>query len=945
MYDTTMIVPDLPAPPKHEGEAEGSSLEGGLRLLDAIFSSGARPGASPPIIEFRYLKEGAEVIREFKSLPDLRLYLEDKALHARNHDGYNVYFGVNPRSEVGKGNQASVRDIFCLWADIDVKDTDPTAKLVARSRIDAFPLVPSAIVDSGHGFHLYWILRQPIIDRSEEQTLQVKGILRGLVTQLAADPQATDFSRLLRLPGTTNVKDPDNPVGCELLQFHGDRLYSLADFEPFRLLGPEPERVEVQLLDFPTKRLFVRSDSLEHATSDVGDIEVSPYIRRMILVGDTSLKVLGDKTQSGRDQTILTALVSSGYDLETATSIFTNEYLGCSQRMIKKGLGQLKYEYEKALKFLKKHEGASPERQHILVIRQSPLPAVEKAREIREYIKRDLFGDKVDSAAGFKDGSSHYYFDASRKLLLDVDKDDFKWFLRTKYGLSERDLRELLEELKAIIWKHGIETRVHLFAHFDAAAHVLYISTNRNQVIRLDGHKISLVDNGTDGILFRTIDDWAPIISDPEILSGLDYFSGGFDWNKFEGGGSLLYRHLIARANFTGDRDVQGLPDSQRYLLTLYFYSLFFESVMLDKPILCFEGVKASGKSYIGSAVGSILFGEEFQPTSMPEQLRDLAVALSQNYFIVLDNVDSRVPGSHLNMLCQAATGGGVSLRQLYTDHTEIKARLQGFVAITTRHPKFKRDDLVDRLIIFNTEKIKEPIGRSVLFKELNADRDKLWDEMLINLNSIVRLLRSKADWNPPSSMRIADWDLFCKKVHSARSLETYSGIVRVVTARKDRFSLKDDPFYETLRDVVYDRGQSLVRLSAKDLYDQLHEAAKKSGLDHSFTSLYRSPLALAHRISHVTDELGSEFDVVVSEQSHGKTKLYSFSRKPSQPTARVEALATELTVEEEGSLESGPLAAPADGCLTACPHGEPFITGTPAGFEDAGMCGCQKDA
>jgi len=68
--------------------------------------------------------------------------------------------------------------------------------------------------------------------------------------------------------------------------------------------------------------------------------------------------------------------------------------------------------------------------------------------------------------------------------------------------------------------------------------------------------------------------------------------------------------------------------------------------------------------------------------------------------------------------------------------------------------------------LIFNTKKIDHPKSRTQLLNEMIENRDKIMSEVLVNLNSIVYLLKRQQKFSPGGISRIADWELFSKKIH-----------------------------------------------------------------------------------------------------------------------------------------------------------------------------------
>ncbi len=107
-----------------------------------------------------------------------------------------------------------------IWADLDVagpghaSDRLPPDRDAALGLLDAVPKPPSIIVDSGGGFHVYWLLRQPLQLDSRAARVDAKGLVRRVQGALfsAAEERGwrvdntANLAQLLRLPGTINHK-------------------------------------------------------------------------------------------------------------------------------------------------------------------------------------------------------------------------------------------------------------------------------------------------------------------------------------------------------------------------------------------------------------------------------------------------------------------------------------------------------------------------------------------------------------------------------------------------------------------------------------------------------------------------------------------------------------------------------------------------------------------
>lgn len=154
-------------------------------------------------------------------------------------DGHNIYFGVHPTTCIPeyntrgeKSNPEAVRAqvpiiaaINCLFSEFDAKDFDHD-KSAALDHVSALDPLPSVVVDSGGGFHAYWLLDAPYRLDTDEVREWAIHLQYGWTRYTNGDPGAKDLARVLRLPGTRNHKyTPARQVAfvtCDL-----ERLYPL----------------------------------------------------------------------------------------------------------------------------------------------------------------------------------------------------------------------------------------------------------------------------------------------------------------------------------------------------------------------------------------------------------------------------------------------------------------------------------------------------------------------------------------------------------------------------------------------------------------------------------------------------------------------------------------------------------------------------------------------
>lgn len=164
----------------------------------------------------------------------------------------DVYFGLGLQRECLTENQrGTAKDVIAipgLWIDIDVKDPAhkglayPPTKEDALKTVAVFPLQPTVIVDSGHGFHVWWLFKRLWVfgtegDRQRAQRLSTD--FQQTLQEIAARQGWTidstqDLSRILRLPGTWNRKR--EPVRVHVTEIHKTARYDPEELAKYLLL-------------------------------------------------------------------------------------------------------------------------------------------------------------------------------------------------------------------------------------------------------------------------------------------------------------------------------------------------------------------------------------------------------------------------------------------------------------------------------------------------------------------------------------------------------------------------------------------------------------------------------------------------------------------------------------------------------------------------------------
>ena len=195
----------------------------------------------------------------------------------------HCFFGVAPRKN-RSGVASSVEHIDVIWVDLDAKDFDDN-KETALAAADLLVLPPSYIVDSGHGYHAYWLLQKPIDAEKGCEIVRLVGKLLG-------GGHVGDPARVMRIPGTYNIKREPAPL-CQVVRARPDLRYNIDD--------------------------IVRA------------VQITDVTRRSILTGEPG-PTTKDRTRSGVDWQVGTELTSLQLSEYALKAIWAEYAIGAKSR-------------------------------------------------------------------------------------------------------------------------------------------------------------------------------------------------------------------------------------------------------------------------------------------------------------------------------------------------------------------------------------------------------------------------------------------------------------------------------------------------------------------------------------------------------------------------------------------------------------------------------------
>ena len=471
----------------------------------------------------------------------------------------------------------------------------------------------------------------------------------------------------------------------------------------------------------------------------------------------------------------------------------------------------------------------------------------------------------------------YYLFIDEEKEMIPILKDSMSLMnLMTKWGINAAEplYKYVYHELIAFAAEKAKSVDIHKFAYYDSEKFALYLYNTSKSIFKITEDSIKTIENGDEGILFEEMSNYQP-----------------FKIVEFKKETNYLLDIIIKDLNL----DNSNPRINQRKLLEIWFYSLFFESIMPTKPLLVTIGEKGSGKSSILRRMGKLLIGMKFNVTSTTPDYKNLITLITNNYLIVLDNMDS--PTTQINdALARIATGQVIMVRDYYTTNTQIEYEAKCYVALTSRKPQFTRDDVADRLICIYLGRLENKfIAEKDIDKEIMESRDEVMSYVISRLQIIIKNLKKNDNKTFKHVFRIADFaDFALKSVDSETEQNELKNLFSALAQQQKEFATQDDIIYTLLKEIISDKCNVNQKFSASELYRKFKHTAEDLELDRFFNSIYSNPKALTTHLMNIQSNISKEI-IICRKKGHGNNYFYSFIKvddsKPLSPNESVEML------------------------------------------------------
>ncbi|MEI6166531.1 MAG: hypothetical protein WCS52_04995 [bacterium] len=476
----------------------------------------------------------------------------------------------------------------------------------------------------------------------------------------------------------------------------------------------------------------------------------------------------------------------------------------------------------------------------------APERSQQIAAEVLEWLHgRGSFYFHVDHP----DFASVMFFDAERKLLLPAQSDSFLAWLSDCLGINRAD--RTFSFIQSAVETEGLSERatpIEPSTFWAVRPGVIYLSSGPGHMARVSAEGVTMVNNGTDGVLFpcgATLASWS-LVEPQDPFERCRLFS---DMSTTAPHGRDLFKIWV-----------MSLPTNQR-----------------TKPPLVISGDVGSGKTRLIRGVFELFGIPDRINAVLKDKEDDFWSGVNVGGLSCADNADTKVEWFP-DALAIASTGGSREKRKLYTDSDNVILKARAWVCVTSANPSFASDaGLADRLLVVRLDRRKGDTAESILSDEIAQNRDA-------GLSFIAHsLLRALADHESvPGGLNSRHPDFAEMAIRIGRAVGRGDEAVmalRAAEADKGMFSIENDNVGAALLELV--RAGSFKGTAA-----ELVVAITR--VDPSFVGKL-SPKTLSKRMSKLWPHLERVFKVTQERDTHTKMLKYTLQPPESAVIAVIE--------------------------------------------------------
>lgn len=144
----------------------------------------------------------------------------------------------------------------------------------------------------------------------------------------------------------------------------------------------------------------------------------------------------------------------------------------------------------------------------------------------------------------------------------------------------------------------------------------------------------------------------------------------------------------------------------------------------ISHPMIVLHGPQGTAKSTVFKLIKRLVDPSSLDLLSLPKDERELVQQLDHHWFAPYDNL-TVMPTWASDTFCKAVTGGGLSIRELYSNDDDMIYNFKRCVGLNGINPAARRGDLLDRTILIGLEPIPNEQKKTDQEIDEAFDKDK----------------------------------------------------------------------------------------------------------------------------------------------------------------------------------------------------------------------------
>ncbi len=708
--------------------------------------------------------------------------------------------------------------------------------------ISVLPREPTILVETSPGRHQgYWILAKATDTLEEHETISKK-----LTYSIPlCDRSGWPLGRKVRIPGTLNHKYLDGAKQVKVVKATKQKYHA----EEFESLPEVPQHVvEHYDNDFIEKPTGVDDHPLELLASIKDVVPTSVYVRYSMAQPDRSealwsLMCFAFKAGLSRSQVFTLAQGS-------ANNKFADLRHRADQDLAKDVLRA-----EHAV-----NTNIQDERQLVRDIHKKAPNSYDRKRQIFDAVLAAL---KAQGEFFHTNIGTYFYVrkDIGRPIHISEHSDYLKALLDLQFGLNATEAESSYVTAALVSYCSGLpDTAIH--------AALSYVLPEQNTMLLHTGRRIVLkitpdtVEHITDGA-YRVIFQWAPGV---ESFMPARYPSG-LDWgDELFGDGRRGFGSSV--------RNVTNMtPNQSRALLKVWTLFVLFRSMAPTRPIIAAFGTQGSGKSTLFKKVYALFYGSQ-KSVSGITSVDDFDHSVAADPLYVIDNVDTWERWLPDRIALCAGTSDIIK-RKLWTDADTITMKRQAMVGVTAHNPKFGREDVADRLLLFAYRRLTHFIDEGTIMRDVLESRNELWGAIVKDIQAVLRT-PMPANHEVPQ-FRIEDFAKIGLWIARAIGEEDdFRTAIEDVKTAAHAFTLEEDSMLVQAVQKMANRPDSQKYYTASQVWAILEACADDS---RAFDHAYRNPVYLGKKLLSMSPSLGKVVDIS-QKPGEGGVRTWKITQK-----------------------------------------------------------------